>query len=156
MDVIKGRVESLRLLVSSSDNSISYSAYFKINGKPVTLTGCNKVLHFEQGDEVILCGKIKKDGIFKAHSYANLTNDVYSVMRLQKSIFAISFVVGFCLLFFVAFIGGFELASGFLGGNSVLFGLILALFFCVPIGVCALTKLKQRIAYVKSLLFEEA
>ena len=78
MEKLRGVVNKVRFSteVSGGENntSTSHVAIFEIDKRPVELKLPRSII-LDNGDEVLLAGKVKK-GLFKALAYKNLTNNV--------------------------------------------------------------------------------
>jgi hypothetical protein len=78
MEILQGIVSKVRFSteVSGNENSTSTShvAIFEINKTPIELKLPGSII-LENGDEVLLAGKVKK-GLFRALAYKNMTNSV--------------------------------------------------------------------------------
>ncbi|MBT80304.1 MAG: hypothetical protein CL587_07915 [Alteromonadaceae bacterium] len=75
METLRGIVNNVRFSTEVSGSaSTSHAAVFKIGKRPVELKLSENII-LENGDEVLLAGKVKK-GLFKALAYNNLTSNV--------------------------------------------------------------------------------
>jgi hypothetical protein len=88
MAVVKGRVEPIKMVQGSSSNgtgAVAAPGHIPVAAAvPIVFTVDNQVVSFDgrfqviaaEGDEILIVGKIKDDGILHATAYENLTRAV--------------------------------------------------------------------------------
>jgi hypothetical protein len=98
-----------------------YNAIFEIEGRTVSLTRYSPIIIILDGDEVVVSGTVKDDGIFHATAFENMTRGVRGNNAINTYM---PFITGSCFAMVVFF---WFMAFGPLGGDSLFFWMAIAM-----------------------------